>query len=95
MTDVKWTELRALARARGLRGYTGLRKDELITFLWDNAMPERPVRPSNVLYDALKMVELTALAREHGLQGYSRLRKAGLILIGLGGSVSALPPQVF
>ena len=59
-------ELRALARARVLRGYTGLRKDELIAFLWDNAMPERPVRPTNVLYDALKMVELTALARERG-----------------------------
>ena len=72
-------ELRALARARKLRGYTGLRKAGLIAFLRGNATPERPVRPSNVHYDALRMGKLMALMREHGLRGYSRLRKAGLI----------------
>ena len=30
------TELRALARERGLRGYSRLRKAELIAFLQDN-----------------------------------------------------------
>ena len=59
-------EQRVLARARGLRGYTGLRKAGLVSFLQENAIPERPVRPSNVHYDALRMVELMALAREHG-----------------------------
>ena len=74
-------ELRTLARARGLRGYTGLRKTGLTAFLRYNAMPERPVRPSNVHYDTLRMVELTALVRQHSLWGYSRLRKAELIAL--------------
>ena len=73
-------ELRALARAQGLRDCTVLRKIGLIAFLRDNAMPERPVRPSNVHYEELRIVELMALAREHGLW-YSRLRKAGLIAL--------------
>ena len=38
-------ELKALATAHGLRGYTELRKAGLITFLQDNATPERPVNP--------------------------------------------------
>ena len=78
-------ELRALARAYGLRGYTRLRRAGLITFLWDNATPARLVsvnpRPSNMCYDALRMVELTGLVREHGLWGYSMLRRAGLITL--------------
>ena len=57
-------ELRALARAQRLRGYAGLRRARLIAFLQDNATPERPLRPSNVHYDALRMVELTARERE-------------------------------
>ena len=68
-------------RARGLRGFTGLRKAGLISFLWNNAMPARQVRPSNMHYDALRMLELTALTREYGLQGYSKLRQAGLIAL--------------
>ena len=67
-------ELRALARARGLRGYNGLRKAGLMAFPRNKATPEQPVRPSNVHYDALRMLELTALARERGFQGYSRLK---------------------
>ena len=76
-------ELRALARARGLRdfGYAGLRRAGLIAFLQDNATLEPPVRPSNVHNNVLRMVELTALARECGLLGYSKLRKAGLITL--------------
>ena len=71
-------ELRALARAQGLRGYPRLRKARLTAFLRDNAIPARPVRPSNVHYYLLRMI---ALARERGLQGYSRLRKAGFIAL--------------
>ena len=54
-------ELRVLARARGSRGYTWLKKAGLVTFLQDNAMP---AQPRNMHYDTLRMVELRNLARE-------------------------------
>ena len=75
---LRMVKLRALTRKCRLGGYSRLRKDGLITFLQDNAMPASPqsVRPSNVHYDALRMVELRALKRG---QGYSRLRKTELI----------------
>ena len=41
-------ELKALARERGLRGYSRLRKAELIAFLQDNA-PQEPKGPSRSL----------------------------------------------
>ena len=54
-------ELRVLARARGQRGYTELRKAGLTIFLRDNATHERPVRPCNVHNHSLTMVELKAI----------------------------------
>ena len=38
-------ELKALTRERGLRGYSQLRKAELIAFLQDNAHPGAPQLP--------------------------------------------------
>ena len=64
-------ELRKQAKSRGLRGYSRLRKSDLIDFL-ANPPVHYTVR------------ELKQQARERGLRGYSRLRKAELIDLLLG-----------
>ena len=55
------------ARERGLRGYSTLRKVELI---------EQLINPPPPKY---KRAQLIQLARERGLRGYSRLRKSQLL----------------
>ena len=60
--------LKNLARERGLRGYSGLRKSELIRKLREPAPPREHTR-----------AQLIQLARERGLRGYSRLRKSQLL----------------
>ena len=42
---MKVVELKALAKGRGLRGYSKLKKDELITFLQNNLRPTPAPRP--------------------------------------------------
>ena len=44
MENMRMPELKALARERRLRGYSGLRKAELIELLQDNE-PQAPRRP--------------------------------------------------
>lgn len=70
-----WTmtvcELRAEARRRGLRGYSKLRKAELIAFLAGDLVPAKPASPT--------VVSLRAECKSRGLRGYSRLRKSALL----------------
>ena len=60
--------LKNLARERGLRGYSRLKKSELIRKLREPIPPRDRTR-----------TRLIHLARERGLRGYSRLRKAELL----------------
>ena len=60
--------LKNLARERGLRGYSRLRKSELIRKLREPSPPREPPRE-----------DLRQPARERGLRGYSRLRKSQLL----------------
>ena len=60
--------LKNLARERGLRGYSRLRKSELIRKLREPTPPREHTR-----------AQLIQLARERGLRGYSRLRKSQLL----------------
>ena len=71
---LRMSELRALASKHGLRGYSRLKKGELIAFLRDSIRMETN-------YDALRLVELRALAKELSLQGYYRMKKAELIVL--------------
>ena len=60
--------LKNLSRERGLRGYSRLRKSELIRKLREPTQPRDHTR-----------AQLIQLARERGLRGYSRLRKSQLL----------------
>ena len=59
--------LKNIARERGLRGFSRLRRAELI---------EHIKYPPPLEYTRAQLIQL---ARERGLRGYSRLRKAELL----------------
>ena len=46
MNEIKVTDLRSLARQLGMRGYSRLRKDDLIDFIKDNLSSRPPPRPA-------------------------------------------------
>ena len=63
------SEIRALAKEHGMRGYSRLRIDGLIGFLWDSIRMETN-------YNAFRLVELRAFGLE-----YYRLKKTALIAL--------------
>ena len=69
-------DLRALAKDNGLKGYSRLKKSELISFIRDNLKlkptKRKPLKPMTVK-------DLRALAKDNGLKGYSKLKKSELI----------------
>ena len=46
MNDMKVTDLRSLAASLGMRGYSRLRKDDLIDFIKNNLSSRPPPRPA-------------------------------------------------
>ena len=70
--SLKLSELQALAKEKGLRGWTALRKQQLIEFLERNINRTPSLRTK-------KMSELRALAKENGLRGWTVLRRSQLI----------------
>lgn len=92
-------QLKELARSQGLRGYSTLRKAELIDLLSGTGATapavfveeKKLVVPTS--YDKMTVVQLKESARSQGLRGYSTLKKADLIAL-LSGSAVAVPVVV-
>lgn len=92
-------ELRTECRNRGLRGYSKLRKADLVALLAGDVVVGDGVSPPTPT-----VVELRAEAKLRGLRGYSRLRKGELLqLLGvrsksdddeLVAAIAAMPPSL-
>ena len=79
-------ELKALAKNLGLKGYSRLRKAELINLINQNLpggvvnfIDEDDTKSTTQVLRRQTVPELKTLAKNLGLKGYSRLRKAELI----------------
>jgi hypothetical protein len=70
-------QLKALAKGKKLRGYSKLRKAELVDFLSSRKSPRKS--PRREKYNEYNLEYLKKLARERKIKGFSRLRKAELI----------------
>lgn len=94
LSKLKLPELRALAKERGLTGYSKLTKPQLLERLGGEAKPvtvvKPAVKPAGDL-SKLKVTELRALAKERGIVGYSKLTKPQL-LERLGKPPAGVPP---
>jgi hypothetical protein len=78
LSAMKVTELRALAKERGLTGYSKLTKPQLLERLGGEAKPVvKPAAAADL--SKLKVTELRALAKERGVTGYSKLTKPQLL----------------
>ena len=94
LSKLRVNELKALAKSRGLRGYSKLLKYELILFL-ESSEIGRKVRlmvkaeiidgikesiiSNYYLMEECRIIDLKDIAKSIGLRGYSKLRKAELI----------------
>lgn len=76
-------ELQDLARQRGLTGYSGTTKAQLVALLQEHGVLSRSAAYSPEYYDLWKMTvyELKDLAKDRGLTGYSSATKAQLIAL--------------
>ena len=73
-------ELRDIARSSGLRGWTRLRRNDLVAFLTRHNVSEDALSSIDyTLRRDMSVSELRAIARRRGLKGWSRLRKDELI----------------
>ena len=94
LSKLKVIELKAIAKSRGLRGYSKLLKYELIDFLESSEIERKErlevkaeiiesIRVSIIsnyhLMEDCRIIDLKAIAKSIGLRGYSKLRKAELI----------------
>lgn len=101
LQEMKVVDLREMAKSRGLKGYSKLKKEELIAELNKTRSPRagspRAVSPRRVgspsgkisTYKDMSVVQLKAAAKEKGLKGYSKMKRNDLIQLLSGGKVVA------
>ena len=80
MNKLRVVDLKKLAKNRGLKGYSGLKKANLIRFIQNRieVAPAKAPAPS-VNLSKMRVVNLRKVAKNRGLKGYSGLKKANLI----------------
>ncbi len=83
--SMKVSELRDIAKFKSLKGWSKLKKSQLITFIMDNES-RRPLKSKYKpktkyfsFFSSMTVEELHDFARENKIQGYSSLKKAKLI----------------
>jgi len=94
LKKLKVPELKKLARDNSIRGYSKLRKAELIDFLSNSdnnkffqylltKEGKSPQKNNNLsqIFNKYKVVELKKLAKDNKIKGYSKLKKADLIFL--------------
>ena len=91
LSKLKVVDLKKMAKSRGLRGYSKLRKGELINLLdspdFDMSKCEAQLieylKKTIIMEDGsmeyCRVIDLKAIAKSIGLRDYSKLRKAELI----------------
>ncbi len=77
--SLKVLELQDIAKTKGLKGWSKLKKSELITFLEDPSKKYKPKTRYFSFFSGLTVEELHDFARENKIQGYSSLKKVKLI----------------
>ena len=91
-------ELKAMAKQKGLSGYSKLKKQELIQLLGLNKVVDKVQNKTknthNVSKKNMTVLELKALAKKEGFSGYSKLKKQELIdLLASPPRKAASPPR--
>ena len=94
LSKLRVIDLKDIAKSRGLRGYSELRKYDLIFFLElsEIGRKERLMVKAEIIdgikesiisnywrMEECRIIDLQAIAKSIGLRGYSKLRKAELI----------------
>lgn len=79
--------LRKMAKNRGLKGYSKMKKANLMNLLGAKASPKAPKSPT--------VDELRRIAKNRGLTGYSKMKKANLKNLLKSPSLKASPASVY
>ena len=75
LDELKVSELRALCKRNGWRGYSKMNKTDIIEFIVNNRQDAAPTND----YQTMKVSELRNICRERELKGYSKMRKDDII----------------
>ncbi|CAI9764662.1 unnamed protein product [Fraxinus pennsylvanica] len=92
LRGMKLSELRALAKSRGLKGFSNdvldqISEDETSEIFEINKDDAEEVNPIITNLSGMKLSELRALAKSRGLKGFSKMKKQELIELLSGGSI--------
>jgi hypothetical protein len=90
ITKLSLLQLRSLAKKKGLKGYSKMKKSELIQYIKHGDLKPSPSRQS---ISKLGLLQLQSLAKKKGLKGYSKMKKSELIQYIKHGDLKPSPSQ--